>query len=48
MAKTADNMLTAGGLSVKDLLSALNISSTDVEIESLDQWLEKLINDMKN
>ncbi|MCI7807458.1 MAG: hypothetical protein SO157_08015 [Bullifex sp.] len=48
VAKTADNMLTAGGLSVKDLLSALNISSTDVEIESLDQWLEKLINDMKN
>lgn len=48
VARTADNMLTAGGLSVKDLLSALNISSTDVEIESLDQGLKKLINDMKN
>ena len=45
--KTADNMLKAGGLNVKDLLKALNISSDDVEIESLDKWLEKLIDDMK-
>lgn len=47
-ANTADNMLTAGGLSVKDLLKALNISSSDEEIESLDKWLDKLIKDMEN
>ena len=47
-AKTADNMLTAGGLNVKDLLKALNISSDDVKIESLAQGLEELIEKMKN
>lgn len=47
-AKTADNMLTAGGLNVKDLLKALNISSDDVKIESLDKGLEELIEKMKN
>ena len=46
-AKTADNMLKAGGLNVKDLLKALNISSDDVKIESLDQGLQVLIEKMK-
>lgn len=47
-AKTANNMLTAGGLNVKDLLKALNISSDNVKIESLDQWLNDLILDMES
>ena len=46
-AKTADNMLKAGGLDVKALLKALNISYDGDDIESLDYGLQMLIKNMK-